>query len=57
MELKIISEQTKVIPRKELKIEIKFDNITPKRLELKKLVAKKTNSKEELIIIKNIYNN
>ena len=42
------------IPRKEIMLEVKFEKSTPKRLDLKREIAKKTKEKEELLIIKKI---
>ena len=54
MDIKIINEKQAVVPRKEINLEVKFENSTPKRLELKKEIAKITKQKEELLIIKKI---
>src|SRR6056297_3025581 len=54
MDINIIQEKQSVIPRKEITLEVKFEKSTPKRLDLKKEIAKKTKGKEDLIIIKKI---
>ncbi len=54
MDIKIIQEKQSVVPRKEIMLEVNFEKSTPKRLDLKKEIAKKTNQKEDLIIIKKI---
>lgn len=55
MDIKILSEEKAVLPRKEISLEVKFEGSTPKRLDLKKEVAKKTKSKEDLLIVKKIF--
>jgi ribosomal protein S24E len=54
MDIKIINEKQAIIPRKEINLEVKFEHSTPKRLDLKKEIAKITKTKEELLILKKI---
>jgi len=54
MDINIINEKQSIVPRKEIILEVKFEKSTPKRLDLKKEIAKKTKNKEELLIIKKI---
>ncbi|MCC7574320.1 hypothetical protein KO361_01910 [Candidatus Woesearchaeota archaeon] len=54
MDIKIINEKQAIIPRKEITLEVTFEKSTPKRLDLKKEIAKKTKNKEELLILKKI---
>jgi small subunit ribosomal protein S24e len=57
MDIKIINEKQAIIPRKEITLEVTFEKSTPKRLDLKKEIAKKTKNKEELLILKKIITN
>ena len=57
MDIKIIKEEKSVMQRKELTLEVTFEKSTPKRLDLKKEIAKKTKTKEDLLIIKKILTN
>ena len=54
MNIEIINEKQAIIPRKEINLVVKFEKSTPKRLDLKKEIAKKTKNKEDLLIIKKI---
>jgi small subunit ribosomal protein S24e len=56
MKLDIIKERdTPLLSRKRVTISIEYEGATPSRLDLKKEVAKKVGSKEDLTIIKHVY--
>ena len=55
MELKILEDKQKpLLARRELLVEVSFDNKTPSRLEMRKKLAENLKISEEIIIIKNI---
>ncbi|MFP4567399.1 MAG: hypothetical protein ACLFN8_00490 [Candidatus Woesearchaeota archaeon] len=55
MDIKIIQEKQAVVPRQEIMLEVAFEKSTPKRLDLKREIAKKTKTTEDLLIIKKIF--
>ena len=56
MTLKILHEKySKLIDRKELELEVTFDKSTPSNLEIKKEIASKLKTKEDLVAVKNIH--
>jgi len=56
MDLKITKQEKSALPRMEAEAIVKFEHMTPSRQELIKAIAKKLNSKVELVIVKKIYN-
>jgi len=57
MELKISKEKdNKVIGRKELNFEINYERAPPNKLQIIEELAKKTNTNQNLIVIKKISN-
>lgn len=56
MKLEITKERdTPLLSRKRVTLNLEYEGATPSRLDLKKAVAKKLNSKENLTIIRHVY--
>ncbi|MGV8162739.1 MAG: hypothetical protein ACP5N2_05415 [Candidatus Nanoarchaeia archaeon] len=55
MDIKDVQSVKVLLPRKEVRITIAFENATPNRKQLKKMVADKVKAKEELVIVRNVY--
>lgn len=55
MELKVLSQEKSVLPRKEISAVVEFEKITPARKNIKKELAKQIKGKEDLLIIKKVY--
>ncbi len=56
MEIKKLSEEQSVLPRKEFVFLVEYEEKTPSRQELKQSLASKVKAKQELIVVKNINN-
>ncbi|MCD6547674.1 MAG: hypothetical protein J7K22_03935 [Nanoarchaeota archaeon] len=57
MEIKIISEtENKVIPRKELNIEVDYEQAPPKRIEVRDALAEQLKKEKNLVIVKKLAN-
>lgn len=55
MDLKIVKEEKSALPRKEIKCELVYEQVTPSRSQIVQSIASKTKAKDTLIIVKNIY--
>ncbi|MFA6073718.1 MAG: hypothetical protein WC758_06385 [Candidatus Woesearchaeota archaeon] len=55
MDVKDIQSKKVLLPRKEVRMFVAFEDATPNRKQLKKIVAEKTKSKEDMVIIRNVY--
>ena len=56
MQSKILEEKdSKLLERKEIKLEVNFDKSTPSNLDMKKSIANIFKTSEELILIKKIH--
>ncbi len=56
MEIKKISEEQSVLPRKDYVFTVSYQQKTPSRQELKNILVNELKSKPELVIVKNIDN-
>ena len=56
MEVKKLSENKTALPRTEVTFEVRYEAVTPSRLELLDELSKKLKSKKELTVIKKVNN-
>jgi ribosomal protein S24E len=55
MDSKNLESNKTLLPRKEVTVEITFENATPNRKQLRQMVAEKAKSKPELTIVRHVY--
>ncbi|MGV8169363.1 MAG: hypothetical protein ACP5N3_04875 [Candidatus Nanoarchaeia archaeon] len=55
MDVKDVNTVKFLLPRKEVRVMVAFENATPNRKQLRKVVADKVKAKEELVIVRNVY--
>jgi ribosomal protein S24E len=55
MDVKDVQSSKVLLPRKEVNMRVAFENAVPGRKQLKKIVADKLKTKEDLVIVRNVY--
>ncbi len=56
MDIKDVQSNKVLLPRKESKLLVSFEQATPSRKQLRKVVADKLKTSESLVIIRHVYN-